>query len=70
MGAWGYAVETWTLGIDSADREEFEDKLNEYEKQGWELVNVFLQIGGSMRDISVNFNQIFLNEKRYKECKM
>ncbi|WP_121640467.1 DUF4177 domain-containing protein [Virgibacillus sp. Bac330] len=70
MGAWEYAVETWTLGIDSADREEFEDKLNEYEKQGWELVNVFPQIGGSMRDISVNFNQISLNEKRYKECKM
>ncbi|NWO13820.1 DUF4177 domain-containing protein [Virgibacillus sp.] len=62
-GCWEYAVETWTLGITSADREEFEDKLNEYGKQGWELVNVIPQIGGSMGDISVNFNQIIFKRK-------
>lgn len=26
VDAWEYAVETWTLGTTSADREEFEDK--------------------------------------------
>ncbi|NBJ69393.1 MULTISPECIES: DUF4177 domain-containing protein [Clostridia] len=64
MQTWEYAVETWTLGITSADREELEDKLNEYGKQGWELVNIIPQVGeGSSGRISVNFNQIVFKRK-------
>ncbi|WP_155668869.1 DUF4177 domain-containing protein [Ornithinibacillus caprae] len=64
MEKWEYAVETWTLGITSADREEFEEKLNEYGSQGWELVNVIPQVGGRGGDVKVEFNQLLFKRKK------
>lgn len=63
MASWEYAVETWTLGITSADREELEEMLNEYGKEGWELVNIIPQVGSRGLDVAIEFNQIVFKRK-------
>ncbi|SHG18317.1 DUF4177 domain-containing protein [Ornithinibacillus halophilus] len=63
MDKWEFAVETWSLGITSADREEFEAKLNEYGRNGWDLVNVIPQVGGRGLEVSVEFNQLIFKRK-------
>ncbi|WP_164217255.1 DUF4177 domain-containing protein [Virgibacillus sp. YIM 98842] len=65
MTKWEYAVETWTLGITSADREQFENTLNEFGNAGWELVNIIPQVGGSWAggNVKVEFNQMIFKRK-------
>ncbi|GAA0440529.1 MAG: DUF4177 domain-containing protein [Bacillota bacterium] len=63
MEKWEYAVETWTLGITSADCEELEEKLNKFGNEGWELVNIIPQVGGFGGEVSVNFNQIVFKRR-------
>ncbi|MEN2767861.1 DUF4177 domain-containing protein [Ornithinibacillus xuwenensis] len=63
MTKWEYAVETWTLAITSADRQEFEEKLNDFGKEGWELVNIIPQVGGMGGTTSVEFNQLVFKRK-------
>lgn len=45
MNNWEYMVENWTIPIDTTNREEFETELNEYGKDGWELVTIIPKLG-------------------------
>lgn len=45
MNNWEYMVENWTIPIDATNREEFETELNEYGKDGWELVTIIPKMG-------------------------
>lgn len=45
MNNWEYMVENWTIPIDTTNREEFETELNEYGKDGWELVTIIPKMG-------------------------
>ncbi|MGF7013617.1 DUF4177 domain-containing protein [Ornithinibacillus bavariensis] len=63
MIKWEYLVETWTLSINTADREEFEQELNEYGRDGWELVTIIPNAGDSNDSISIACNQLVFKRK-------
>ena len=37
-------VVNWTISVKATNREEFEDNLNEYGQEGWELVALIPQM--------------------------
>jgi hypothetical protein len=71
MTKWEYMVENWTLASYSSNREEFEQELNEYGEDGWELVAIIPQandgLGNSIFSQLVFKREVFLNELEKEE---
>ncbi|GGA80840.1 DUF4177 domain-containing protein [Ornithinibacillus halotolerans] len=61
MDVWEYLVENWTLSVQSSSRGEFEAELNEYGKDGWELVSIVPQ--SNPNDFSSNRNQLVFKRR-------
>ncbi len=62
---WEYFVKTWDGAIVANDDLELQNMLNSYGFEGWELVNIIPQVGGSHGEVTVDFNQLIF--KRIKE---
>jgi hypothetical protein len=68
MEQWEYKVEKWQSSLYGTG--DVEQKLNEFGKKGWELVNIIPQIASSTNsedqvdDIYVEFNSFIFKRKK------